>query len=588
MPFAIPSDLTVLDDAALEAALAEALAEADALDAIAVADMSAEQAERTVALAEFVTAAYEHMDAQPRFDADAVAMARQQIKSRRGDFAADDDETVQTEDGEKPRAAEVEVAEQPVPPDAGVVENPVESKPAQTPAEADAPADSNLPAPAEEQPQSDPEADVPDHKPSAVTRAAGNAPAQQEAAHRYPVALTAAADVPGIPSGKVFDTVADIARAVEARFSAYPASYPGRDVHLRNGAAVLTVQRPIMQQDFRDDDEMFRAAANEARLPGGSLVAAGGWDAPSETLYDLCGGEVVTGLVRLPEVGISRGGVRYTKGPTLADVMASGTGFWNMTEAQVEAGTAKTALRPTEPTFVEQRLDAVGTYVQAGLLTRQGYPELVRRYIELATKAHAYKVNAKVIAALETQIGAAHSVTDGFGNATDLLNALELLIEGERRRLKLSENASMEVLLPSWVRAVLRADIVNRTGNTDLDLADARINTAFRNRGAAVQYLYAWQDLTYTNGYPVGYPDTVTAIVYPAGTYVKGTSPVIQLDTIYDSVLLEENHYIALFLEEGVLVSNPCGEGKRITVPFKANGRTGAADITNNLFNAGV
>lgn len=584
MPFAIPSDLTVLDDAALEAALAEALAEADALDAIAVADMSAEQAERTVALAEFVTAAYAHMDTQPRFDADAVEMARQQIKARRGDLAAED-ETAQAEDGESPPATEVEVVEMP---DAGEVENPVESKPAQTPAEADAPADSNLPAPAEEQPQSDPEADVPDQKPSAVTRAAGSAPAQQEAAHRYPVALTAAADVPGIPSGKVLDTVADIARAVEARFSAYPVSYPGRDVHLRNGAAVLTVQRPIMQQDFRDDDEMFRAAANEARLPGGSLVAAGGWDAPSETLYDLCGGEVVTGLVRLPEVGVSRGGVRYTKGPTLADVMASGTGFWDMTEAQVEVPTAKTALRPTTPTFVEQRLDAVGTYVQAGLLTRQGYPELVRRYIELATKAHAYKVNTKVITALETQIGAANSITDGFGNALDLLHALELLIEGERRRLKLSENASMEVLLPTWVKAVLRADITNRTGNSDPDLADAKINAAFRTRGAAVQYLYAWQDLTYATGYPVGYPDTVTAIVYPAGTYVKGTSPVIQLDTIYDSVLLEENHYIALFLEEGILVANPCGEGKRITVPFRANGRTGAADLTNNIFNAGI
>lgn len=622
MSFQIPSDLTALDSEALEAALDSALTEASEFDSIDTADLSAEQAERIVALAEFVgeaqTVLSQHEDA---VDGETVEMARKVLKGgtkavkrrpgttpgrRQGrirqyadaveEFGEGDDtpqeseeETqasglTQTPDDQEPGAQEVEVAEQPIPADAEKVPLVKDTKPAQTPAEEGVPADSNLPAPAET--DSDPEADV-NSKPSAVSRAAGNGP-QQQAALRPAPALVAAADVPNVPAGKRFDDLGGIAEVVAGRVAAYPTSFQGRDLHLRHSAAHFEINGRLDQADFRSDEELLNAAASERRLPGGNLVAAGGWDAPSETLYDLCGSETVTGLWRGPEVTIRRGGLRYTKGPTLADVMGSGTGFWNMTEAQVEAGTAKTALRPTEPTFVEQRLDAIGVYVQAGLLTRQGYPELVRRYVELAVKAHAYKKNAKILAALESQIGAAVSLADGYGNATDILHALELLIEGERQRLKLGDNASMEVLLPHWTKAALRADVVNRTGQTDLVYADSVLNAAFTARGAQVQYLYAWQELPYTAGYPTGYPDTLTAIVYPAGTYVVGASPVIQLDTIYDSVLLEENHYIALFMEEGILVANPCGEGKRISVPLRINGRTGSANITNNLYNAAV
>lgn len=592
MPFQIPSDLSALDNEALAAALAEAFSEGEKYAALDSADLSAEQVERIVALADFVTAG--EAESAARTQAASRVEAARGVFAKRdgGEQAPAEGENPDTQasgltappqdGGDSPGAAEVEVAEQPVPPDAEVLPLPKETRPAQTPAEEGVPADSNLP----DQTQPDPEADVPNPKPSAVSRAAGNG--QQQAAVRNAPALVAAADVPNIPAGKRLNDFGDIAEVISARVAGYPTSFQGRDMHLRHSAANIEIGGRLDQADFRSDEELLAMAANEFRLPGGSLVAAGGWDAPSETLYDLCGGETVSGLVRLPEVTIRRGGLRYTKGPTLADVMAAATGFWNMTEAQVEAGTAKTALRPTEPTFVEQRLDAIGVYVQAGLLTRVGYPELVRRYVELAVKAHAYKRNAKIIAALETQIGAATTLSDGYGNATDILHAIELVIEGERQRLKLGENASMEVLLPHWVKAALRADWVNRTGNVDLNIADAAINAAFTARGAQVQYLYAWQELPYTTGYPTGYPDNITAIIYPAGAYVVGASPIIQLDTIYDSVLLEENHYIALFMEEGILVANPCGEGKRITVPLRINGRTGSANITNNLFNAAV
>ncbi len=40
----------------------------------------------------------------------------------------------------------------------------------------------------------------------------------------------------------------------------------------------------------------------------GNLVAAAGWCAPSETIYDLCEQESMDGILSLPEVTADRGG----------------------------------------------------------------------------------------------------------------------------------------------------------------------------------------------------------------------------------------------------------------------------------------
>ena len=69
---------------------------------------------------------------------------------------------------------------------------------------------------------------------------------------------------------------------------------------------------------------------------GNSLVAAGGWCAPSETLYDLCMLESRDGMLQIPEIQVNRGGIRNTLGPDWADILAS-TGFC-FTEAEDIAG----------------------------------------------------------------------------------------------------------------------------------------------------------------------------------------------------------------------------------------------------------
>lgn len=332
--------------------------------------------------------------------------------------------------------------------------------------------------------------------------------------------------------------------------------------------------RPISEQMA-----VINEAANEKRLPKGGLVAAGGWCAPSETLYDFCSLETVSGILSIPEVSVSRGGISYTRGPDYAAIAAS-FGFMQ-TEAQAEAGTEKVCYEVECPPFQEIRLDAVGFCITAGVLTNVGYPELVRRVLEIGAVAHAHTVNKYVLDHISTIIGAARNYTEVGSATADVLDAISLQATSLRYSLSLSDTATLEVILPVWAKEIVRADLSRRNGVDLLAVSDAQIQGYFSVRNLAVQWVYDYQVLPTTGGTAgQAWPTTLEAMIYPAGSFVKGTTPVIDLDTIYDSVGLSTNTYTAAFFEEGIFVANTCGTGIKVAIDISSlEGLTGAANI---------
>lgn len=532
--FVIPEDIESLDNDALAEAVDGAFAAGRTLAAIPDEEISDEQATRLGALYEF------HSNASAALGArQAAATERaERLSASRSAFSAEPEE----EEAEPEAEADAEQAE---------VEEDAEKE--EVPAELD-----------EVKPPVVPTTDTASARKSFASRAARKTPDSQKKATVMAdvprASLTAAADVPSFSAGQKFGSLTEAAKAVGVSLHNLPKGAP-QGTHSRNGAVVITLpENKFNQNEYRGrDGEMLLDAASEARLEGGSLVAAGGWGAPSETLMDFCGGETTDGLISLPEVTITRGGVQYTKGPSFDDVMASVTGFWDMTEATAEAGTEdKTSLRPEVPDFVEKRLDAVGVMIEAGLLLRTGWPEVIERYTQLALVAHQYKLHTKTINQILAFTGASINVPNGYGNALDVLHILDVVAYGERQRNALGEATTLEVVLPRWVKGVIKADLANRTGVDLLNVNDAQINAWFAARGLRVQWLAHWQNVNVaTAGIATKYPTTVEALMYPAGTYVRGTSDVITLDTLYDSVNIKKNDYVHLFTEQGTVVTNP-------------------------------
>ena len=409
-----------------------------------------------------------------------------------------------------------------------------------------------------------------------------------------PKARMTVADVPGFAadSDASFE---DLAVALDRRLQGFnsgayaAAARAGRAMSERHGLAVVrksfderaTVNSP------ESADAAMAFAVNEKNLPGGSLVAAGGWCAPSETVYDLLEDESRDGLISLPEINVTRGGIKFTKGPKFSDLYAAPS--FNFTEEEAKAGkylptsatdpTNKVGAKPvynvpcTE--FEEVRLSAAGIHIQANLLQQRGYPELVARTIRGALVAHEHKMSERIIASMERQSTAVSMDSGQVGAAAPILTAIELQVEHYRYAQRLSRSTTLEAVFPYWVHGAIRTDLSRRQGVDLIDINDARIDAWFKARGVNPQFVYDWQGIAGAAGDFKVWPGSLKFLLYSAGTFVKGGQDVITLDTVYDSVLLGQNDYTALFTEEGYLVAKRGHDARAVTVPLNPNGGTG-------------
>lgn len=404
------------------------------------------------------------------------------------------------------------------------------------------------------------------------------APVAEEEAKGYKVI---AAPETGFSTGTELATITDISQAAINRVKGFaPPMGDGTSVELQKFAvASIRVDYDESQRidaGTSDDTGYNRmlAVTRESNLDGGSLTAAGGWCAPSETIYDLPADESLDGILSLPEIGVTRGGIRWTPGPQFSDFYAN-AGF-AQTEAQAIAGDTKPCYEVTCPTFQEMRLEAIGLCIKVPILTNAAYPELVNRFTSGTMTAHEHWKNARVIGKMVALAGAAR-VFAGIGSTVqDALSALELVANQRRQVYRLSFNRTMEVVLPYWAKSIMRDDLAARNGVGADAITDAQIAAHFTARNLSVQYVYDWQDLDTTAEV---YPATFNALVYPSGTFVKGVSDVINLSAVYDAASLAVNTYTGLFMEQGLLVASMQYGADLVTLPNESVGRTGRQDL---------
>lgn len=394
----------------------------------------------------------------------------------------------------------------------------------------------------------------------------------------------------------------DMGSVVDRRLATFNlkqyASAAKRGVKMRQQFGIATIAKP--QGDFvidrstsqADIERILNDAANESRLPGQSLVAAGGWCAPSETIYDIydCG-EEATNLLSTPTVGMPRGGIRFNKGVGFADLLSQ-VGFFYTEQQDIDGnyGTDEDGVgdgtEGSKPCFhipcidfEEVRLDLDGLCLTAGLLQSRGYPEVIADTIRKALIAHEIRMDSRKIATIVAGSTAVDFTALGAlaGATAPLLGAIELQATHLRAQGSLDPDATLEGVFPTWVRGVIRADLSRRLGVDLLDVSNERINGWFAARNIAPQYVANWQSIATSaaSGF-TSWPTEVQFLLYRAGTWVTGQSDVITLENVYDSTLLGTNDYTALFTEEGVATFMRGCDSRVVTVPICPDGATAA------------
>lgn len=406
--------------------------------------------------------------------------------------------------------------------------------------------------------------------------------------------IRASVAVPGFQPGDDMD-LGSVARAMLGLGGPSQGAMRKRGAVFSQRQAVATIHRDYAPEAIVGDpataESAIKWARNQHRLPGGSLVAAGGWCAPSETVYDICDVSSRDGLLSLPEINATRGGIRNTLGPDFADVFAA-TGFC-FTESQDEAGdydpdSPGTQGKPCQtvpcPPFVDTRLQVCGVCITAGNLMNRAYPELVEDYVRKSVTGHFHRVSSNMIATIVAG-STAVTVTDGDtdpGTLAPLLAAVELQVEDLRYRRRMGRNELLEAIFPYWARGAIRADLSRRLGVELFSVTDAMIDGWFALRGVNVQWVY-----NFSNGGlgddatpPTAWPVSVDFLLYPAGAWVSARTEVINLELLYDSTLNATNDFTAIFTEEGWAVIEVCPGSRVVTVPLCVSGATqGGVDL---------
>ena len=439
-------------------------------------------------------------------------------------------------------------------------------------------------------------------KQSAVARAAANATPPEAPVNKRTISITAAADINGISAGADLEDLDAVTAAATKRLSAFPKGRIGgkSGTQIKAGIATFNLGAArtdglvVGNPDFKNDYDLLKEAGRESRLEGGSLVAAGGWFAPADTLYDFCREVSTDGILDLPSVAAPRGSIRYTRGPDFAAIYANANGDWLLTEAQVIADTVKPMIEVETPTWQDVTLDVTGVAVSAGILTNSAYPELVREYIENVIIAHQHKVAGRLYASMLVASTTAVDLSTAT-NQVDALGQLEMAANYYRQVKRMSMNTTIEAPLPFWMLGVFRADLARRTGVDLSNVQDAQVVAHIKTRGINPQWLYntamditlvANADVPSTDNVVI--PATITFPFYKAGTFVKLTNDLITLEGVYDSTNIKTNTFTALFTEEAYALANLCGDSFAVTMATGATGLSGAADQTASVIQLAV
>jgi hypothetical protein len=427
--------------------------------------------------------------------------------------------------------------------------------------------------------------------------------------------MVAAADYSGYSTGQTLATRRDLAEAVKARIGNYVSSggaptgpvlpappglgaaavmdqVPGgtfaltrRTVKLSGGHQKHAVARIARDEfgEFGTNPEQNRVLALAAaddwtrQLRAGRSAALGGtardtliaaWCAPAESLYDLCEQWSLDGMLPLPTRNVPRGEVQFAQGYDFADVYDM-VGNNTADCAQLEAGVTKSCVEVPCLDAPPTCLNADWLCVTANLLQRRAWPESIESFLSAALAVKLHKTNARVIASMVAASTDAGPIAGGDNDDAfaSFLSAVEVAITDMSYRAYMSLSGEWEVVAPVWVLPQLRAAVMRRRAIDDPVKADSWMQAQFAKLNATVHFVYGWQDAHVSplvSGLPGGptpiaaLPTEVDFMVYPAGTWVKGVNPVIELDTIYDSTGLETNSYTALFVEDGWATLQMC------------------------------
>lgn len=385
-----------------------------------------------------------------------------------------------------------------------------------------------------------------------------------------PVAITAGADIPGYTAGSPLEDMSVVAEAMAKRIHTL------RRVNGGDGEQhiVASISTQFSEERTLSTDPEENYAKVQKVVGPSALVAAGGHQAPFEVRYDIFGFGTTNRPVRdaLPRFQADRGGIRYILPPVLGE-FGDAVGVWTAANDASEnpnpATKAELIVQSVTETTVST--DAVTLQLQFGNLVTRAYPELVARHNELGLIQHARVAEQYLLS--EIAAGSTAVTTSSLiGVARDFLVQVGRAAVAYRSRHRLDPTAPLRVILPTWLKDAMAADLTLQMPGDDKMNAYSEIDGYLAARGVVASYSLD-QDIygAQSAGALLEFSDTFTWYLFAEGTFLFLDGGTLDLGIIRDSSLVGTNDY-KMFVETFEGIAKVGIESLAVTSTISVNG----------------
>lgn len=391
-----------------------------------------------------------------------------------------------------------------------------------------------------------------------------------------PVAITAGADIPGYTAGSTINDMYEVASAMEKRIHSLRRVNGGDgEQHI---VASITTQYP--EERTLSTDAESNMAKIDAVVSSEALVASGGHAAPFEVKYDIfAAGSTTARPVRdaLPRFQADRGGIRFVTPPSFAaGTYADAVGVWTAAVDANPAGATKTSLTVAAAAEQTVSTDAVTLQLQFGNLMTRAYPELIARHNELALVQHAREAEQNLLSKIAAG-STAVTTTSTIGFGRDFLVQVRRAATAYRSRHRISPDARLKLIVPSWVYDAMAADLaLSMPGDNTLSVSKSEIEGYLGNLNVDLvasfdQNVFGAQGA----GAMLEFADSFTWYLFAEGTFLFLDGGTLDLGIIRDSSLVGTNDY-KMFVETFENVAKVGIESLAVTSTITVSGEASA------------
>jgi hypothetical protein len=388
------------------------------------------------------------------------------------------------------------------------------------------------------------------------------------------IAASAAKGTDGFDTGAEL-TGMQIAEAMVKRHDSL-----GRGIMEGDGVKVPVATLVASYDESRVLDQNF--AANKKKIEAvtspTALAASGGICAPVTPYYGLLELSIAARPVRdaLPRFNADRGGIRYAIPPTLADITDAVGLITAANDARGGTFSQKSCQHIECPDIAEVDVSIIYHCVEFGNLQSRTFPEQVAQFNELVLAAHARKAEVNLLDGID---GASTQVTSVqvAGATSTLLGQMITAAAGYRSRNRMSADAPLRVLAPSWILDALQVDVLrSQFGRFDAgdatftgELAKANVSVSwYLDSPTGADQVFGAQ----ADGALLPFPEDALWYMFAEGSFMFLDGGTLELGIVRDSVLNSQNDY-QIFGESFENVAYLGIESLAVTSTFCANGQ---------------